>query len=169
MNDDPLMYALNTARRDNPVFRKYIGLLLDGDDFLETDSSQRILRVQSSTQSKMVTYHSINPTSAIHPIYKSGHNTVDDYLRITFTRFRTSSHRLKIETGRWSRVVRERRVCQCGNGVQTEEHVLVDCQLAQPIRDKYGHHTISFQSFMAEEKSKAELSMLHEILKLFEI
>ena len=91
------------------------------------------------------------------------------HLRTTFTRFRTSSHRLKIETGRWSRIERERRVCQCGNGVQTEEHVLVHCELAQGIRQKYGHENISFSTFMAETKSRSELTMLYEILKLFEI
>ena len=169
MSDDPLMFALNTARRDNTTFRKYMGALLDYGDFLELDVSQRITRIQSSTSSKLMTYHFINPTLAIHPIYQRGHEAVDDYLRTTFTRFRTSSHRLKIETGRWSRIERERRVCQCGNGVQTEEHVLVHCELAQGIRQKYGHENISFSTFMAETKSRSELTMLYEILKLFEI
>ena len=73
---------------------------------------------------------------------------MDDFLRIAFTRLRTSSHRLKIETGRWSRVPREMRVCQCGEGVQTEEHVLVGCNLTKGIQERYGESNVCFKTFM---------------------
>ena len=93
---------------------------------------------------------------------------MDDFLRIAFTRLRTSSHRLKIETGRWSRVPREMRVCQCGEGVQTEEHVLVGCNLTKGIRERYGESNVCFKTFMNDKKSKTQLSMLHEILDFLE-
>ena len=135
---------------------------------IEADRHARIARVSSSARSKSITYREINPTFELHPIYKTRDETVDDYLRIAFTRFRTSSHRLKVETGRWSRILRERRLCQCGEGVQTEEHVLLHCDLTITIKEKYGQEVDCFESFMCSRKSKAQLQMLHEILKLFE-
>ena len=48
------------------------------------------------------------------------------------------SHNLKIETGRWSRIPRERRVCSCNrNQLQTEAHILLECRLTLDVRHKY--------------------------------
>ena len=52
-------------------------------------------------------------------------------------RDRLSSHKLRIETGRWSRIPREERLCPCLNGVQTEKHVLLHCEHTQDIRNKH--------------------------------
>ena len=60
-------------------------------------------------------------------------------------------------------------MCQCGGGIQTEEHVLVDCDLVRTIKTKYGHEIINFDAFMNERKSKSELAMLYQILKLLEV
>lgn len=57
---------------------------------------------------------------------------------LTFTRLRLSSHNLKIEKGRWSRIVREARLCQCGNAIEDETHVLFDCPKTVDIRDRFG-------------------------------
>ena len=48
------------------------------------------------------------------------------------------SHRLKIETGRWTRPVtpRENRLCKC-KAIQTEEHVLLRCPLTAHLRTPY--------------------------------
>ena len=167
MCDDPFMHVLQLTMDKNTKMGAYIRSLSTCPDFIEADRRARIERVQSSTRSKSVTYSSINPSFEIHPIYQQGEEAVDDYLRIAFTRFRTSSHRLKVETGRWSRIPRERRLCQCGEYVQTEEHVLVDCELTRGIREKYGQNIDCFETFMTRTKSKTELLMLHEILELF--
>ena len=53
-------------------------------------------------------------------------------------------------------------------GVQTEEHALVECELVEPIKEKYGISVQCFSSFMSLNKSKAQLQMLHEILKMLE-
>ena len=73
----------------------------------------------------------------VHPIYTS--NTfIPDYQRQSFSRIRLMSHNLKIETGRWSRIPRERRVCRCDNSqLQTEAHVLIDCTLTHNIRHRH--------------------------------
>ena len=168
MVDDPFMHVLRLTMSKNPRMKSYIKSLYDCPDFIEADRRARIERVRSSARTKFATYSTINPTFEVHPIYGNDGVAVDDYLRIAFTRFRTSSHRLKIETGRWSRIPRERRMCQCGEGVQTEEHVLVGCVLTKGIREKYGETDICFNSFMNDKKSKAQLHMLHEILDVLE-
>ena len=57
--------------------------------------------------------------------------------RIAYSRFRTSSHRLRIETGRWSRQQREERLCGCLLAVQDEKHVLEDCEKLSELRAQY--------------------------------
>ena len=168
MLDDPLMHVIRLTQLKNPKMSAYLTSLTNCDDFIKADRFARMERVRSSTQTKPATYFSINPTFEIHPIYQNCDEVVEDYLRTTFTRFRTSSHRLKVETGRWSRLPRERRLCKCGAGVQTEKHVLIECELAEPIKLKYGLNVQCFNSFMSTSKSEKQLQMLHEILKILE-
>ena len=40
-----------------------------------------------------------------------------------------------IETGRWSRIPREKRLCTCG-AIQTEEHVICFCPLSDHVRSE---------------------------------
>ena len=61
----------------------------------------------------------------------------------------------------------EMRVCQCGEGVKTEEHVLVECNLIKGIRERYGESNVC-KTFMNDKKSEAQLSMLHKILDFLE-
>ena len=168
MEDDPLMHSIRITRNENPVLSRYIDSLLNHEgDIIETDLKNRMRRVQSSTRTKSITYRLINPSFEVHSIYK-GSSNIDDYLRVAFTRLRTASHRLRIETGRWSRIKRERRLCQCGGGVQTEQHVLCDCELVRGIRERYGCEGINFDSFMQDDKANYELLMLYEMLNVLE-
>ena len=52
--------------------------------------------------------------------------------RILLTRFRTGSHSLAIETGRFSNTPRENRLCLCGS-VQTVLHIFTDCPLTRDL------------------------------------
>ena len=55
---------------------------------------------------------------------------INDYEnRKAISKLRTSSHHLRIETGRWANVAREHRICiHCGqNTVEDEYHFLFDC------------------------------------------
>ena len=49
-----------------------------------------------------------------------------------------SSHHLKVETGRWARIEAANRVCDCGNGIQDESHVLFVCPKTESVREKFG-------------------------------
>ena len=168
MYDDPFMHILRLTESKNPKLSSYINALYNCDDFIEKDKLARAERVRTSSRTKSSTYYALNPSLGVHPIYKGSDEVVDDYLRIAFTRLRTSSHRLKIETGRWSRIPRERRLCQCGKEVQTEEHILMNCDLTRPIKEKYKQIINCFQTFMITKKTKVQLCMLHEILESIE-
>ena len=99
----------------------------------------------------------INPELSVHPMYKNPIGERD-----------TSSHRLKIETGRWSRIPRDQRTCVCNEGVQTEEHVLTACPSVNDIKFKYHLNVTNFIEFMNSERSKGDLCAVHEILKRLE-
>ena len=54
---------------------------------------------------------------------------IDKKYKLALTRFRTSSHSLMIETGRYENTPREQRICQfCNMGkIEDEYHFLLDC------------------------------------------
>ena len=89
--------------------------------------------IRNATSTRRQTYIQMNPTLEVSSVYDDS-TQVPEYARIAFTRMRLSSHKLKIETGRWARLPREARTCTCG-AIQTEEHVLLQCPLTQSIRD----------------------------------
>ncbi len=81
-------------------------------------------RLESASSARASTYRDINSDFSVHPMYQPNHYICELH-HIATTRLRLSSHRLRIETGRWSRIPREERLCSCGENVQTESHVLL--------------------------------------------
>ena len=130
--EDPLGYCLNLTRdiRDYQMraFRSYLG-------YLPIDTRERISTI-GDDKTRYHTYRRLNPSLVQHPVYMCN---LRDSLRINVTRFMLSSHRLRVETGRWTRppTPHDRRLCTCGNTVQDEEHVLMNCPLTEHIRAKY--------------------------------
>ena len=60
--------------------------------------------------------------------------------RIALTQLRVSSHRLEIESGRWSRpnkTPRENRKCKLCNSLEDEYHFLFECSLYNKLRTSY--------------------------------
>ena len=49
------------------------------------------------------------------------------------TRFRTGSHSLAIELGRFSRIPRQNRLCKCRIGIQSVWHIFKECPLTMHI------------------------------------
>ena len=82
--------------------------------------------------------------------------------RKAFCRFRISSHRLFIETGRYKKIPRENRICHnCGkNEVENELHFLIQC-------DKY--HNERKQLFDIISKTANNFTRLNEEEKFFYI
>ena len=88
-------------------------------------------RVRAATSTKRKEYYNLNPKLQENPIYRNPN--IPEYNIISFSRIILGSHRLKIETGRWSRISRENRLCQCNEGIQSEEYVLLKCKLTEHL------------------------------------
>ena len=59
--------------------------------------------------------------------------------RKALVRFRISSHQLRIETGRYEKILRDERICYfcTGNKIEDENHFLLDCKAYSQIRDTF--------------------------------
>ena len=67
-----------------------------------------------------------------------------EFERILITRYRSGSHNLKIETGRFSipRIPSEERLCLCNTDLQTLHHCLFHCPLLAEVRAEYEYGSI---------------------------
>ena len=127
-----------------PYLRYYQKLLLDFENSKRCEESLRntcvetwkrkIVEASADMDSKLGTYYRINPL-----LHKFAPVNVTENQRITITRFRTGSHSLAIEIGRFSNTERENRLCKCGFGVQTIWHVFKNCRLTRGIICKQYH------------------------------
>ena len=117
---------------------------MQNNTFLET--LKLTIRNERYINSTLGTYCSINPTLET-PI----HDSIESE-RILITKYRTGSHNLKIETGRWFRKDRSQRLCdKCNlNSLQTITHVLNEC----PFTSQY-HFSGNLSEFF-ESKSCIE-------------
>ena len=135
--EEPLSKIYRLCQQNNTnAFR----CLQRAKEFVFDAEARRKQAMNSSEKTRTVTYRNINPQFSVHGMYKSTDRYYPDYRRVEVTRFRVGSHRLKVETGRWSRTPRELRVCSCGTGdaVQDEGHVVFDCDYTEDLRLKYG-------------------------------
>jgi len=122
--------------------------------------------INTSDRSKYVTNKTIKPDLTIHQVYTRDIRTVTltpEYLRMSFTRMRLSSHRLRIGTGRWARLPRDQRLCRCG-AVQDERHVLQDCELAHHLR---GGNNMTFPDVLRDASDTLQFQAIHDILSFF--
>ena len=135
-NDEtPLVKVFKMCEEKETGGYRYIKRNLDNpvEEYL-VDVKQKML---ATTTTKAMKYKEINPNLNVHRVYNSK-VYIDERKRVVFSKFRTSSHSLKIETGRWSRIPADDRLCDCGQGVQDENHVVFVCQRTMAIREKYG-------------------------------
>ena len=163
-DDDPFWRVWCMCLRANTPCARYVNNLLNNPDVRTRDIENMRQRVLAAEGSKFVTYREMNPSLDIHNVYNSD---VPEYQRISFSKFRLSSHDLAIEKGRWSRTPRDRRLCVC-NSVQTELHVISSCSETQHIRD---HHPnidcSSFATFFSSDAG-AVCRITHRCLDQFE-
>ena len=137
--EEPFHIVLDICRRNNTPGYRFLSRSMqenNGDHSLE--KIQESLRGKPNTATKFMIYRTeLNPGLGAHEVY-GGKVYIPDYLRQSFTRIRVMSHDLKVETGRWSRLPRDERVCRCNNEtIQDEKHVLLDCPLLTHIRRGY--------------------------------
>ena len=163
LTDDPFMHAINiTSQLNNPLW-KYMEEIMNGGDFVADEfraTKERILNREPSA-TRYTTYVTLNPSLNTHKLYTQSCH-IPDYLRITFTRYRLSSHRLRVELGRWSRTTRELRICQCGNDVQDEFHIF-RCPIVADLTNTSAKTYNNPQDIFASA-SYADLRTLDKIL-----
>ena len=169
--DEPLSLILELCRdAETPMYQKlHIAQEYVGDPEIESMHNLRekcLQQADSSTRSS--TYLRMNPELTISDIYRNPGAYIPDYLRVAYSRFRLSSHRLRVETGRWSRIPRELRTCPCTEGVvQDEEHVLFHCELSSYIRETFGLTQIPMHEFF-DTNYRSVCDLLFHVLELFE-
>ena len=167
--DDPLWKALELARSANTKSYRYIqSILEDQSDIVVEDKSRRAEELKSSASTKRETYVKINPSLQQHQVYKN--DELSEFKRIEFTRYRLSSHNLKIETGRWGRIDRENRTCSCTTGgVQDELHVLFNCDLTANIRERYDIQGDSFDEIFDGIEDQPLCDILRTVEDLYQV
>ena len=129
MNDDPFMHAFGVTKEMNKTMWTYTESVMNLDDTVIENPLDDYERKYSEPANNS---HQISHISNVdvHPLYTAPAPTIPDYLRIEFTRYRLSSHRLRVEIGLWSRTPPEERVCSCGTGIQNESHIF-ECPLVE--------------------------------------
>lgn len=163
-NGSPLQKTIDMAKEAKCPMGLYIQELeaIANDPVTEFLADNRE-SVQNSEASRSVIYREINPDLSVHKMYCD--TNVCERQRIFTTRLRLSSHRLKIETGRWSRIPREDRVCSCGVDVQSEEHVLTQCSLTQHLRDRFNSLVFTdIASLMACEHVQSVCQYCYQVI-----
>ena len=170
MNDDPFMHAFGVTKDMNKTMWTYIESVMDLDDAaIENGLSDVKVSIQNQplTATKFHTYQTLNPTLDVHPLYTASAPTIPDYLRIEFTRYRLSSHRLRVEIGRWSRTPPEERVCSCGTGIQNESHIF-ECPLVEELFQT-SDKSYSSPADLFRDTNIEDLKILYKVLnKLYE-
>ena len=96
--------------------------------------------LEADADSRLGTYYRVNPTLEK---YVPKPQLTLEIERELVTRYRTGSHSLAIELGRYSNTPRENRVCCCGNSVQSVWHLFTECPLTLPLVDHQRYNNLS--------------------------
>ena len=172
MLDDPLGFVLQLVLASRYNTSKILHKLIN-DNYIN-DCQNELQEIKNklimSESSRRVVYSGVmNTHLVVNDIYTKKHSIIEAH-RIAFTRFRTSSHSLVVETGRWNRRGRgrlpvEEHLCSCGE-IQTEIHVVSHCPLSQHIRDEYEFTSINDLMY---ERFSTELSckIIYNILNIY--
>ena len=172
LDNDPLMFALRLTESRNPKTSQYINEVMNNFDAV-SDNNSVAHDILVSDRTRFKTYASINKNMVMHDIYSRVYNDrfVSETYRLAFTRMRTSSHKLRIETGRWTRGLvkldREQRLCKCGEAVGDEAHALTQCKLTQNLRDSFGQ-IITYPDFLVNASSEKDFKFIYDVLKIVE-
>ena len=163
----PAHLALRLSRRASTAASSYVDKLLKETPGSLRDQNLRIVqeKISESQSSRRRAYADLNGSFTYHPVYTSN---VPEKARMAFTKLRLGSHRLKIETGRWSRIPRDERLCHCLE-VQTETHVLLSCPLTESLRRSYS--MLNFDNIISlMESSPNDLALYcQDVLGLYEV
>ena len=141
------VYNMGTQAR-SPYLNYYLKLEREFGDPENCEKSLRrsiteaykdrfMLQYNNDNDSKLGTYYRINPNlSSNVPVPQ----VTLEFERELVTRFRTGSHSLAMETGRYTNTPRENRLCSCGTSIQTVWHIFAECPKTRTVVEKnYGN------------------------------
>ena len=163
---DPLMFVIRLVS-DTSMGNYIDGLLTDSSISHEKALQNMRNNILTSVKTKFVTYTRLNPSLTVHDVYKPCVNYIPEVERVSFTRFRLSSHKLRIETGRWSRIPRDLRICECGKGIQDEQHVIKDCLFTEAVRNKNDGLCLQLPEFFDGDNNLV-CRFVYEVLQNYE-
>ena len=123
------------------------------------DSVINEFSLSDDQDSVLGTYKSINPTLTTLNINSS----IIEPDRLLITRYRTGSHHLKIETGRWSCTERNLRICDKCNldKLQSLNHMITECVLTSDY-----HFNGNLENFFASDTCVKTLKFIDSHCKL---
>ena len=159
-DEDPFMFVWSLLKRYHMPLSQKVDNILQQSDHVNKSMNDLMRTVSTSERTKSVLYCRLNPGLVTHSVYISRELIPEPY-RISFTRLRLTSHNLKSETGRWSRIPADRRLCPCGS-IQDEEHVIMQCPKTQPLRDDMSEPPV-FPNIFQRSDLEA-MKYLHEVL-----
>ncbi len=153
--DNPLKYIIRKAKEAKlkeiiyyeKIYAKYESKEDIVNEFFQT-TRNTIRHKASQGRSKYATYLTINPNLEIPTCYENA-----KYNHVNMVgKLRTSSHNLRVETGRKIGIRRERRLCHCGIGVEDEWHFLCGCDDYIDIRVKHGVKDMSVADILNNQR-----------------
>ena len=108
---------------------------IPGDNAI-SNIRDRKSRIEVADQTMCVRYRTLIGFSYAPILYQS---CLDDELRKVITRWRLSSHKLKIETGRYTvpKTLLVNRKCKMCGVIEDEQHAIYECDAHRLIRDKF--------------------------------
>jgi len=106
----------------------------------------------------------LNPSLETPKFYQS--YDLNERQRTILTKYRTGSHYLNVQRGRYMSIERTQRICECNQGIQDLQHVIFDCPITNSLRNT----NFSFQSinefFNNVQTAPTYLYMVEDLLKL---
>ena len=140
--DSPITKLFRLAIESNiPYVKHYINLHKNFanececfnyyDNLAKSSSEVKVRSCANDDGSILGTYVSINPDLNSPEYYRE--YTLSEYNRIIITKYRVGAHRLRIQTGRYDSLSRDKRVCGCGEDVQSLLHVVFRCPITELI------------------------------------
>ena len=169
--DEPLTKVFRLCQRENTKGYRYLQRVMDSND-KGLEEIRTTIRT-NNTSTKRNTYKLLNPELVPSPVYQDETNYIPDYVRVEYTRFRTGSHLLNIEKGRWSRIPAEEQCCTCDNqSIQNELlALLINRNVTSKISDQPGdtirRNTWKETCFLHLRSNEDIQMSLHEILYIF--
>ena len=162
----PVQRAIELARAHASPMGTYIENLLTSHPGTPATALSEVRdRIRCATNSRAVTYKAINPTLEVQTAYRAKVSPPHTYEphRLAFSRLRLGSHRLRVETGRWSHTPRDQRLCSCGPYVQDEDHVIRWCALTRHVSGFSESDPLSVALSMSTNQDAPKLC--HDVLR----